>query len=178
MEPLGVSHRGPYPVLVRAVRLRVRSTDSIRMKPSHRFNPPAEIAARAAYLAKGILGYAGVIMLFAAAVEHDVAGLLRGALCLAVSMLLHALLLRSGRLEACRDSLDAIGASEPPLPEGEDSSGFASLLEQRNCIEAKRGTPDFDPWSLSAVRHQIRAYLDAHPDFALRFRAYEQEDGR
>ncbi len=147
------------------------------MKSSDRFDPPAEMAARAAYLAKGALGLLGVVLSISASLERDLPFLLRGTLCLAVSMLLHSLLARSGRLEACRDSLDAIGASEPPLPEGEDSINFASLLERRKRLEAQRGTPDFNPWDLSTVRHQIRAYLDAHPDFALRFRAYEREEG-
>ena len=148
------------------------------MKPSDRFNTPAEMAARAAYVAKGLLGLLGVVQSLGATLAHDVAGLLWAALFLAVAMLLHAWLVRSGRLAACRDSLDSIGAAEPPLPEGEDSLGFAALLAARNQLEAKRGTPDFDPWDLSAVRHQIRAYLDAHPDFALRFRRYEQEESQ
>ena len=148
------------------------------MKPSDRFNPPAEMAARAAYIAKGALGLLGTVLSLSASADHDVPSLLRGALCLAIALLLHELLVRSGRLEACRASIDSIGAAEPPLPEGEDSMSFAALLEQRARIEAKRGTPDFDPWSLSAVRHQIRAYLDAHPDFALRFRRYEQEESQ
>jgi hypothetical protein len=37
------------------------------------------------------------------------------------------------------------------------------LLRQWDEMEARRGSPGFDPWALQSIRHDIRAMIETDP---------------
>jgi hypothetical protein len=59
----------------------------------------------------------------------------------------------------------ALAAIEGEGLMADDSSSrqLLALLEEWEALEQKRGTPDFDPWALQALRNDIRRVVESDP---------------
>lgn len=128
--------------------------------PSPReFNPPALMLARLAFVIHLGLAFLGMVLL-AAAVAQGRADLgLQAAVAWAFAASLRWMLGRRGRLDACTTSLDSIFETE--TAEGGEAAadpGLAELLARRARMEERRGSPDFDPWALLALQHDIEEH--------------------
>lgn len=48
-------------------------------------------------------------------------------------------------------------------PDAAQATHLLSLLEQWEAMEEKRGSPDFDPWTLQTLRNEIREVVESDP---------------
>ncbi len=127
----------------------------MRLPPA--FNSPACIAARLAYLLHLGALLTGLVQAVGGALHRDAGALLLAALLLLIGASLRAILRRTGWFERCRDSFATFGLDDADDPQ------LGRLIEKRGAIERLRGTPDFDPWALLAVQHEIDAHVRDHP---------------
>ncbi|HVS53257.1 MAG TPA: hypothetical protein VHD62_12950 [Opitutaceae bacterium] len=131
-------------------------------------NTPAEMFARAAYV--GFLGAcaAGLTLTLLGAALRDGRCLAAGTLALAVAWRVRGWLHRRGQLEPAAEAFDAVGMGEPAA-ENARIDRLVSLLREWDTLEQKRGRPDFDPWAVQALRHDIQETVDRSPDLARLF---------
>ena len=123
-------------------------------------NTPAEMFVRLVYVARFLFFLisliCGVFTLSRGSL-HDVGKL---AVFLAAMITCHLWLKRRGKLDACDRALEAM-FNDTHMPADAD---LDALLERRQALEEKRGTPGFDPWAMQAVRREISDYLRLHPE--------------
>jgi hypothetical protein len=149
----------------------MRSKGSLPMKPrsnsESEFNSPAEMLTRATFL--------GVLATLAAGILLTVAGLLSAEIRLAAAGLITLGLAAAGRAWLQRrDELDPVQHALEVMETGmspDESRGreLLALLEEWEAAEQKRGTPDFDPWALQALRNDIRRVVESDPALAQLF---------
>lgn len=93
--------------------------------------------------------------------------MLPSGLCLAVMISIRVVLKRSGQWEVCVNGLNHAYTRPEPLPGDEENSmRLMEMIDRRDAIEGRRGSPDFDPWALQAVRHEINELVKEHPPLA------------
>ena len=133
-----------------------------RLPSDHEFNTPAEMLARATFLAVLTALATGILLtiagVWAAEARLALAGL--GALVFAAAG--RAWLQRRGQFDAADRAFDALAQHEPPIDETRGRQ-LLVLLEQWEAMEGKRGSPDFDPWALQVLRNDIRAAVESDP---------------
>ena len=121
--------------------------------PVSPFNPPEIIKARALFVLQ-FFALIGGLGCAAAAVSEQTWGLLApSALCLILMLSIRFILKRNGLWQVCVDGLDEAYTRPDPLPDHED--GSMRLMELIDRRESRRGGPEFDPWALQEVRHEI-----------------------
>ncbi|MET0261379.1 MAG: hypothetical protein ABW223_00675 [Rariglobus sp.] len=126
----------------------------------NRFNTPAEMFARLIFVARFFLFFGGFLFSLFAVVNASVFDALK-AICFFSAMVTgHIWLKRSGKLEECDRSLEQMFSG---TDDSEDDA-LETLLQRRDALEEKRGTPGFDPWEVQAVRRQISDYVRQHPE--------------
>jgi hypothetical protein len=131
------------------------------------FNTPAIIKARALFVLQFIAMIGCLACAEAALAEQAWRLLVPSALCLALMVAIRAVLKRSGQWEACVNGLNRAYTRPEPLPgEEECSMRLMELIDRRDEIESRRGTPEFDPWALQEVRHEINELVKAKPSLA------------
>lgn len=84
------------------------------------------------------------------------------AVAASLAVLASAGLRRRDRFEAAELSLDAFARGEPP-PDEARVGELVSLLREWDALEQKRGSPEFDPWAVQALRHDIQRVIDRDP---------------
>ena len=90
--------------------------------------------------------------------------LVPSALCFALMLSIRVFLKRSGQWEVCVDGLNHAYTRPEPLPQHEEGSmRLMELIDRRDDIESRRGRPEFDPWALQSVRHEINELVKADP---------------
>jgi len=128
-------------------------------------NTPSEILVRLALVLSLFIVVAGLALFLTGWASQRAAPTLGGLACLLVAM---------GGLVALRTwapAATAAGLDFDPIPSGAThaSAGdrpveqLVGLLQQWEQLEHGRGSPDFDPWAVQAVRHDIRAVVEADP---------------
>ena len=129
------------------------------------FNTPAEMLSRAAFLAMLATLSAGILLTIAGLVAAEIRLALAGLGALAMAGGSRAWLQRRGELESVERSLEDIVERTPPLDETRGRH-LLELLQEWEALEQKRGSPDFDPWALQALRNDIRQVVESDPALA------------
>jgi hypothetical protein len=137
-------------------------------------NPRAEVWARICFLTC-LIGFAVGPLLIAAGGLHlraDYA--LAGVLVTTAAGGIRATLRRRGYWEEASNAFDSM-MNEVPAESGARVEHLFKLIEQWDALEAKRGSPGFDPWELQAVRHDIQVAVNNDPGLAKIFHSYERQ---
>ncbi|PTY04635.1 hypothetical protein DB347_18140 [Opitutaceae bacterium EW11] len=138
-------------------------------KPDSDFNRPAEIAVRVIYLIYLSLAVAslisGVYALALQRLDFAAAALLGTPL----AYLCRRWLQEESRYEVA-ESFDFPAVQQEESHHNEQLADFIGLVETWDRLEARRGTPEFDPWELQSVRHEIQHLIDKTPSWARLFR--------
>ena len=130
--------------------------------PRLEFNTPAEMLERATYLAFLGAGVAGLSLLIVSAVTRDPRYLASAVIALLISSLARDWLRRHQKLKPAAEALDAFATGER-LVEGTEVNQLLSLLREWDALEQKRGSPDFDPWAVQALRNDIQRVVTKDP---------------
>jgi hypothetical protein len=156
--------------------MSLRTSDAVKervaMKPptnsDREFNTPAEMLTRATFL--------GVLTALTAGILLTIAGVLVAEVRLSVVGLAALGLAGMGRVWLQRRVEEGPGefaleciAQNSPQPDESRSRQLLALLEEWESMEEKRGTPDFDPWALQALRNDIRKVVESDPALAQLF---------
>lgn len=126
------------------------------------FNAPAEMFARAVFLVTHGALAGGLVSTPAGLLSAEPRLVLSGLALLAAAWIGRAWLRSRGELVAGERALERIAAAAPPLDDRRVAE-LIRLLEQWEVLEQKRGSPEFDPWAVQAVRHDIRLLVERDP---------------
>lgn len=69
---------------------------------------------------------------------------------------------RTGSFQATKESLDTLPFNGTAVDDSRVAE-LTCLLQQWDALERKRGTAEFDPWALQAVRHDIHELVAGDP---------------
>lgn len=125
-----------------------------------RLNTPAEMWVRFVFISRYILFFCALFTGIAALRDGSLLGAAKALVLFSGMVAGHAWLKAGGKLEACDRSLEAMFRGEIPPKE---NTGLQALLERREALERKRGTPGFDPWEVQVLRREISDYMRRHP---------------
>ena len=142
------------------------------MKPrwdENEFNTPHEMLLRAVFLLCLAALTGGVLLTLAGAASHDVRLLGFGVATLVVSLLSREWLRRQGKLGEVEAALNNVARAEPSL-DAERVAELVRLLQEWEQLEQKRGSAEFDPWAVQALRHDIRVMVEKNPALDRLFR--------
>ncbi|HUR58297.1 MAG TPA: hypothetical protein VM029_11345 [Opitutaceae bacterium] len=142
------------------------------MKPrwdESEFNTPHEMMLRAVFLVYLATMTGGVLVTLAGAASHDFRLLGLGVAALVVSMLSREWLRRQGELVAVEAALNNVARAEPSLDAARVAE-LVRLLQEWEQLEQKRGSAEFDPWAVQALRHDIRVMVEKNPALDRLFR--------
>jgi hypothetical protein len=131
------------------------------------FNAPSVMKARALFVLQFVAMIGCLACAEAALAEQAWRLLVPSALCLAVMVSIRFVLKRSGQWKACVNGLNHAYTRSEPMPG--DEEGFmrlTHLIDRRDDMESRRGSPGFDPWALQEVRHEINELVKAKPSLA------------
>lgn len=131
------------------------------MKEHSDFNSPAEMMARAMFLFTHAALVAGIVLTVAGVLAWQLRLTLAGLAALGAASVGRNWL-RNREATSEDQALEAIIASSPPLDD-ECVAKLIELLELWETLEQKRGSPEFDPWAVQAVRHDIRMVVESDP---------------
>ena len=131
------------------------------MKDDPELNTLAEMGARIVFLLTHAAWAGGLVCAVAGVLTLQVSlGVAGGAALLAAwagnHWLRHRDTAREDRV------LAAILAQSPPLDENRVAE-LIELLERWEALEQQRGSPEFDPWAVQALRHDIRVVVESDP---------------
>jgi hypothetical protein len=126
------------------------------------FNTPAEMLTRATFLGVLTALTAGILLTIAGFLAAELRLSLAGMVALGLAGAGRAWLQRQPDSEPAERALEAIAENAPPLDETRGRE-LLSLLEQWEALEQKRGSPEFDPWALQALRNDIRKIVESDP---------------
>jgi hypothetical protein len=126
------------------------------------FNTPQEMLVRASYLACLVLFTAGILATLAGAASHNVPLVLLGFAALGLAALSRGWLRRHGHFDAAEAAFNEVARLEPPLDVARVTE-LIRLLREWEAAEKKRGSPEFDPWTVQSLRHDIRAMVETDP---------------
>jgi hypothetical protein len=135
------------------------------MKQSRRhseFNTRAEMFARAIFLLMHVAFAFGIIATAAGLLSIEPKLMLAGLAALIAGWNARSWLRKTGELVGSERALQSIAEGVPPLDDASVAELIA-LLEQWESLEQKRGSPDFDPWAVQAVRHDICVVVQRDP---------------
>jgi len=126
------------------------------------FNPPAVMLSRAVFLAM-LAGFSvGILLTIAGLVMAQVQLSLAGVGTLVLAGVGRAWLQRRGEFEPAERALDEMMTCVPP-PDEARGRELLALLDKWEALERKRGSADFDPWELQALRNDIRRVVASDP---------------
>jgi hypothetical protein len=130
-----------------------------------RLNTPAEMLVRLVFAARYICFFAGAFFSASALHYGSAYDALKALALFALMVAGHVWLKRGDKLAECDRALDAMfhGDTTP-----DDEDGLYALLNRREALEQRRGTPGFDPWEVQAVRREISDYVKTHPESTAR----------
>lgn len=131
------------------------------MNDDSEFNTPAEMGARATFLFTHAALAAGIVLTVAGVLAMQLALTLAGVAALIAAWIGRSWL-RARESASPDQSLEEIFEGSPPLDDARVAELIA-LLEQWEALEEKRGSPEFDPWAVQAVRHDIRVVVESDP---------------
>ena len=134
-----------------------------RRRRAPELNPPAQVLVRVALVLSLFVVVAGLALFLTGCASQHAPQAFAGLACL---------LLATGGLLGLRtwapgltavaldfDFMPSSGMVDGDRPVGQ----LVDLLQQWEELEHGRGSPNFDPWAVQAVRHDIRAVVEADP---------------
>ncbi len=134
-----------------------------RHSPRNReFNTPNEMIARAVYLVCLTAAGATAVLTVVGTLTHRLALIALATIAAATAWFARDWLVRRRRYTATAAALDNFVQADAP-PDPTQIGQLADLLHQWDALEQKRGSPDFDPWAVQAVRHDIQEIVEADP---------------
>jgi predicted membrane chloride channel (bestrophin family) len=142
------------------------------MKPrwdENEFNTPHEMLLRTVFLVCLAALTSGILLTLAGAATHDVRLLGLGVAALIVALLTREWLRRQGKLGEVETALNNVARAEPSLDAARVAE-LVRLLQEWEQLEQKRGSADFDPWAVQALRHDIRVMVEKDPALDRLFR--------
>jgi hypothetical protein len=137
------------------------------------FNTPQEMLLRASFILCLAAFAAGILLIVGGMVTRSLALLGFGLAALGVAGGVREWLRRNNRLDSVQLAIDEIAADAPVLDPARTAE-LATLLNEWEAMEAKRGSPDFDPWTLQALRNDIRAAVEKDPALENLFREIQR----
>lgn len=69
---------------------------------------------------------------------------------------------RHGQCDPAERTVHALSQIGPP-PDEARAQELMALLKQWEALEQKRGSPEFDPWTLQILRNDIRNVVESDP---------------
>ena len=136
------------------------------MKPpldsDREFNTPAEMLTRATFLGVLTALTVGILLTVAGLVVAEMRLAIVGLVTLGFAGIVRAWLQRRLGGEADEFTIARIAQSTPE-PDESRSRQLLALLAEWESMEEKRGSPDFDPWALQALRNDIRKVVESDP---------------
>jgi hypothetical protein len=142
------------------------------MKPhwdENEFNTPHEMLLRAVFLVCLAALTSGILLALAGAAAHNVRLLGMGVAALVVALVCREWLRRQGQLGEVERALNDVARAEPSLDAARVAE-LVRLLQEWEQLEQKRGSADFDPWAVQALRHDIRVMVEKNPALDRLFR--------
>lgn len=137
------------------------------------FNTPHEMLLRVSFLVC-LTAFAGGILLIVSGMAMRSLPLLGSGLgALAIGGAMREWLRRNDRFDSMQQAIEEIAAESPPL-DAKRASELVQLLTEWEEMEAKRGSPDFDPWTLQALRNDIRVIVEKDPALESLFREIQR----
>lgn len=118
--------------------------------------------ARTIYAMHLIAALVGLAALLEGMVRGHSGGWILGCAGLAVFVSGRFLLRRSGQLEECERSFNALGEGRAALRE--EAAELEELMARRDKLELLRGTSDFDPWASMLLRREIAERVRKNPE--------------
>ena len=144
-----------------------------RFDDQSEFNTPQEMLLRASFALCLATFAAGILLILGGMVTRSLPLLGFGLSALALAGVVREWLRRNDRLSSVQSVIEEIAAESPPLdPVG--TAELAKLLTEWEAMEAKRGSPEFDPWALQALRNDIRRTVERDPALETLFREIER----
>ena len=135
--------------------------------PVSPFNTPEVMRARSLFVIQFIALIGCLACAEAALAEQAWRLMVPSGMCLAVMTSIRMMLKRNGQWDVCVNGLNHAYSHGEPVPNHEESSmRLMDLIDRRDGIESRRGHPDFDPWALQDVRHEINQLVKEHPPLA------------
>ena len=144
-----------------------------RPQRDREFNTPFEMLVRGVYLVSHAALAAGILLCAAGLLSRHGGLLASGLLALVAAWGGRSWLSRQEDLEPSERTLVALTRDGPPLDDARVAE-LIGLLETWETLEQKRGSPDFDPWAVQAIRHDIRAVVESDPALEQLFTALQK----
>lgn len=126
------------------------------------FNTPEEMLVRATFLVCLASFTAGILLLMAGALARELRLVAVGAGLLALASLTREWLRRRGKFEQAEAAWQEVPSLNASV-EAARVDELVRLLRQWDEMEARRGSPAFDPWALQSLRHDIREMIESDP---------------
>ena len=124
--------------------------------PVSPFNTPEVMRARSLFVVQFVSLIGCLAFAEAALAEQAWRLLVPSAVCGALMLSIRFILKRSGQWEVCVNGLNHAYSRGEPMPNHEEGSmRLMDLIDRREMVESRRGSPEFDPWALQQVRHEI-----------------------
>ena len=144
-----------------------------RLESDQGFNTPAEMLGRAVFLATLAALAVGILLTILGLVVWQPVWSLVGLGVVGLACVARAWLQRRGTWEQAERALDHMAWSDDTL-ESARAAELMGLLERWEAMEQTRGTPEFDPWALQALRNEIRAVVESDPALQALFKRLQQ----
>jgi hypothetical protein len=137
------------------------------------FNTPDEMIGRASFIISLASFVAGTLLIIGGMATRSLPllGFGLGALALGGGVL--EWLRRNDQFHSVQNAIDEMGADAPPLDPARAAELF-DLLTEWEELEAKRGSPEFDPWALQVLRNNIRVTVEKDPALETLFREIQR----
>jgi hypothetical protein len=126
------------------------------------FNTPAEMLTRATFLGVLTALTVGILLTVAGLVVAETRLSIVGLVTLGFAGVVRAWLQRRVEAAPGEFAIESI-VQNTPQPDESRSRQLLELLEEWESMEEKRGSPDFDPWALQALRNDIRKVVESDP---------------
>lgn len=139
------------------------------------FNSPQEMLVRFSYVVMLAALVAGLVMAAGGLVTQQWRIVAAGALCLILFAVIRRWLKASGRLEQVESAFHTLAHPGAPVDESQVAE-LVRLLREWEEQEQRRGSPRFDPWTVQALRHEIRALVESDPALGELFHEFRQHE--
>lgn len=143
-----------------------------RPEPSE-LNTPHEMLVRASFLVCLAAFAAGILLIVGGMIARSLPLLAFGLGALGLGGGVREWLRRNEDFDGSAKALEEI-ADEADALDPARVSELAQLLTQWEQMEAKRGSRDFDPWALQALRNEIRRVVEKDPALESLFREIQR----
>ena len=137
------------------------------------FNTPQEMLLRASFIVCLAAFAAGIVLIVGGMALRSLALLGFGLTALGLAGGVREWLRRSDRFDSVQRTIDEIAAEAPALDPARTAE-LVNLLTEWEKMEAKRGSPEFDPWALQALRNDIRSAVEKDPALESLFREIQR----